>query len=120
MEVSKQQMINGVSRYVKNEVLGKITDRPFRVGMAAAVSILEAKPQLADKLLENEMVSWFFECHDDMCCIDNLEVIARTLDEQGDIPIRIGGIKFISPEDKELLFSGNDIRKLKDYIAGGY
>ena len=120
MEATKQQVINGLTRYVKNEMLNKITDRPFKMGMATVISLLETNPHLADKILDNDLIEMVFASKNkDMYEIDNLEVVARTLDEHGDLPIHIGGIKFISPEAKELVFSGNDIRRLKDYIIGG-
>lgn len=119
MEVSKQQVINGLTKYVKNEMLNKITDRPFKMGMATVISLLETKPQLADKILDNDLIEMIFATNNGMYDLESLEVVARTLDEHGDLPIHIGGIKFISPDAKELVFTGNDVRRLKDYIVGG-
>ena len=45
--------------------------------------------------------------------------LERTLDEYGDFTVKVPGIKFISPEEKELNFGISDIRALRKYIAGG-
>ena len=49
--------------------------------------------------------------------IDLLEqIVTRTIDEYGDFPITVPAIKFISPTEKELRFTSDDVRKLKSYI----
>jgi hypothetical protein len=113
MEVTRGQLVSGATRFAKNEVIAKIPDKSFKMVMSMLIDLLELKPEIADDFLKpmaNER---------GMYDIDLLERIAtRTLDEYGDFPIVIPAIKFISPTEKELRFSSDDIRKLREYIGG--
>lgn len=113
MEVSKGQIISGVSRYVRREMLNKITDKPFKMAISAGINLLELRPDIADKVLDNPL----FMAQDGMYDLDMIEaVIVRTMEEYGDLPIKVPGIPFISPAEKEFRFSAEDIRKLRGYI----
>ena len=115
--VSKNQIINGLIRYVKNEVIDKITDRPLKMVLATGVSMLETNPSIADPVFKSSFISGLEK--DGAYDIDGIcEIIEKTMKEYGDFPITIPSIKFISPTEKELSFNTEDIRKLKKYIGG--
>lgn len=81
--------------------------------LSAATNLIEVKPELADKYLSamaNENGMYDIELFESVMC--------RTMDEYGEFTVTIPAIKFLSPEQKELRFSGEDVRKLKDYIMG--
>ena len=119
MKVSKQQMVNGLTKYVKEEVINKITDKPLKIVIAIGITALETNPSLADPILTNDIVSSLLREDDGTYDIDTaFDVIKKTLDEYGDFPVTIPAIKFVSPEEKTLTFSGKDIKKIKDYIGG--
>lgn len=70
-------------------------------------------PELADKYLAtmaNENGMYDIELFESVIC--------RTMDEYGEFVVTIPAIKFLSPEQKELRFNSDDIRKLKNYIMG--
>lgn len=121
MNVTKQQLVNGVIKYVKEEVVNKITDRPLKMAIAFGVSMFEMNPAIANKFFENDIVSQILCKNDDGTY--NIEKITdaleKTLGEYGDFPVTIPVIKFISPTEKTLNFSRQDIKTLKDYIVGG-
>jgi len=51
--------------------------------------------------------------------IDLLEqVLVKTIEEHGDFPLTIPAIKFISPTEKELRFTADDVRRMRNYIVG--
>lgn len=115
MEVSKGQLLSGAIRFIKSDVIAKIPDKPFRMTLSAMVNLAEVKPEVADAIFEHPML----KSSNGMYDIDLLEQIAvRTIDEYGDFPITIPPIKFISPTEKELRFTSEDVRKLKQYIEG--
>ena len=115
--VSKHQIINGVIKYVKNEVIDKITDRPLKMVLATGVSMLEANPSVADPVFKSGFISGLEK--DGAYDIDGIcEIIENTMKEYGDFPVVIPAIKFISPAEKELTFGIGDIQKLKKYIGG--
>ena len=94
-------------------MLNKITDKPFKMAVAAAINLMELRPEVLDKLLENPL----FKSPDGMYDIDTIEmVLTRAMDDYGDLPIKIPGIPFVSPAEKEFRFNADDIRKLRRYI----
>lgn len=113
MEVSREQLVSGATKFAKNEIINKVTDKNFKMVISMLVNLLEVKPELADEFLKpmaNE---------NGMYDIDLLEtVLCKTLDEYGDFPVIIPAIKFISPTEKELRFNSDDVRRLRKYIMG--
>lgn len=113
MEVSKGQLISGIVKYVKNEVLKKIPDKPFKMTLSAGINLIEVKPEVADVIFDHPIL----KNENDMYDIDLLEqIVVTTINEYGDFPVTIPAIKFISPTEKELRFTMEDIKKLREYI----
>lgn len=121
MNVTKQQIVNGIVKYAKDEVIAKIPDKPFKMAVAIAISMFESNTEFASKIFENDIVSAILgKKDDDTYDIDKIgDALEKTLNEYGDFPVTIPAIKFISPTEKTLNFSSRDIRALKDYITGG-
>lgn len=123
MNVNKQQIINGFVKYMNEEVIEKITDKPLKIAIATGVAMLQANPNLANKILDDDMVSMVLNKKvDGTSETYEIDAILRTLktsiDRYGDFPVKIPAIKFISPTEKELQFSGRDIERLKECIIG--
>lgn len=120
MNVSKQQIINGVTRYVKNEIINKVTDKPLKIIIATAVSMLEAKSEIIDSVFDNPIVSSILNETNGSYDINAIgDALEKAMKEYGDFPIEIPAIKFISPQEKQLTFTAADIAKLKECIVGG-
>lgn len=120
MQVTKQQIVTGIVQYSKNEMIPKIADKPFKIIVSAAVTMLETNPEIITRFLDDPMISSLLMGNDGFYDVENFgEVLEKTLEQYGDFPVKIPGIKFISPEEKELSFSASDIKKLKSYITGG-
>ena len=121
MNVTKQQIINGIVRYTKDEVIPKIPDKPFKMAIAVAILMLESNSEISNKFFENNIVSMILDKNDDGTYdIEKISAaLEKTLTEYGDFPVTIPAIKFISPTEKALNFSCQDIKTLKNYIAGG-
>lgn len=120
MKTTKKQIVTGVTKYAKKEIIDKITDKPLKMIIAAAVSALELNPALVDNIFSNDILAGIVHKDGDQYDLgDALRIAEKTLDDYGDFPVVIPAIKFISPEEKELTFSASDVRKLKNYIVGG-
>ena len=120
MTITKSQIVDGLIRYVKSDVINKITDKPLKMIIAAAVSAIELNPALADTVLDNEMISSIIRRDGDWYDIDAaFDIIERTMSEYGEFPIVVPAIKFISPTEKTLSFGAGDVRRLREYIVGG-
>ena len=46
------------------------------------------------------------------------KALVETINTYGDFRLKIPGIKFLSPEEKELTFSAQDINVIYDYMTG--
>lgn len=118
MKASKHQIVTGLSRYAKSEVIPKVVDKPTKIALAVIVGALENNHALLDSFLENSIISTAFQESDGAYDLDVAEaMIVPALEEYGGLPIKLPAIKFISPEVKEMTFSAEDIRILKEYIA---
>lgn len=119
MQVTKQQIVNGIVKYSKNEMIPKISDKAFKMIVSAVTTMIELHPEVITKYLDNTMVSAIFMESDGFYDVDMMdEILEKTLEEYGDFSIKIPGIKFISPEEKELNFAATDVKRLKAYIVG--
>lgn len=113
MEVTKGQLISGLVRFAKQDVLPKIPDKAFKVTLSAAINLIEVKPEAADAIFNSP----FLKSENGLYDIDLLEqIITKSIDEYGDFTITIPAIRFISPTDKEMRFTSEDVRKVKSYI----
>lgn len=120
MNVTKQQIVNGATRYINEEVINKITDKPLKIALAVGVSMIDRKPEIINAFFEDDRISKILNKKDDGTydIREITEAIEKTLAQYGDFPVKIPAIKFISPTEKELSFSTSDIRRLREYIEG--
>jgi hypothetical protein len=119
MEISKQQIVSGFTKYVKMEVLPKISDKAFAMIMSTGVAMIDNKPELIGDILKNDMVSALLSENNGMYQVDTLKnALVETVNQYGELKIKIPGIKFISPEEKEFSFSAQDIGRMYEYMTG--
>lgn len=120
MNVTKQQIVNGTTKYINEEVINKVTDKPLKIALAIGLSMIDKKPGIIDEFFDNDKVEKILNKRvDGTYDIGEItEVVEKTLAQYGDFPIKIPAIKFISPTEKELSFSTSDVRKLREYIEG--
>jgi hypothetical protein len=119
MDVSKQQLINGVIKFGKMDILPKITDKTFKIVLATGMAMLENNADILDPFLKDPMIAALLMEEDGLYETDDLkDALINAMKEYGDLKIKIPGIKFISPEDKELSFNTQDVIRLSEYIGG--
>lgn len=118
MEVTKEQIAKGVSKYIQEDMIPHITDNGMQLLLGIVAGAVETKPTVLDKFLENEMVSVFAKIGNgyDVDVIKKIAVSA--MNKYGKLEITIPGIKFISPNEKILNFSADDILRLAERIEG--
>ena len=122
MRVEKQKIINGFVSYIDNEVAPKITnDKAMQIIISVGANTLRGNPVAADKLFNNGIVSTVakYEMVDgkDTYDLDGLfSMVEDSVTKYGYFPVVLPAIPFISPTEKELKFSSEDIEMLKTYI----
>ena len=120
MNVTKNQIIQGVVRYAKGEVIPKMAgDKPFQMTITTIVAMLEMNPSIADPLLNNPMIATIMNVKDGYYDLDMFEkALNQSMTQFGELELTIPGIPFLSPKEKVLKFNQNDIAQLKSYIGG--
>lgn len=114
MNVTKNQIISGVVKYAKIEIINSITDKPVKMMFAAGVKSLELVPSIADKIFSNPMVSAILQEENGQYNLDNaFNILSETMTEYGDFPVTIPVV------NKPLIFNKMDVAKLKEYIEEG-
>jgi len=118
--VTKEQIIDGLAKYLDAEVMNKINDKSFKIVLTMALVSMKKNPKILDDLLHNEILSQVVNEQNGQYDLDNLfSVLQEVITKYGDFPLTIPPVKFISPNEKVLRFSMDDVSKLKSYINGG-
>ena len=116
MKVNRNQIVAGIEQFVRNDVMSKITDRALNIVIETALVLLKRRPEKLDPFLHND----FFHEDRGQYDLDEIsEVLQDVLSRQGAFPVVIPAVPFISPTEKVLSFSADDVATLKRYIEGG-
>lgn len=111
MLVSKNDIIKGLIKYAKQEVLNGIDDKPSKMIAATAVKTIEMYPNLLDQVFNNSILSVVMQHDGDKYDVNNImRILESTMDEYGSFPVQLPLIK--SP----LIFNKQDVRRLEDCI----
>ena len=115
---SKNQIVNGLIKYVELEVISKVEDKALQIVLGIGIIALKRNQDLIDSVLKNPFISYLVkETEDGKYDLDEVfSIIDETLKTYGKLPVTIPAIKFISPNEKTLKFSTEDIAKLKTCI----
>lgn len=117
MRVSKTQLINGILDYADSEVIPHIEDKPTQIIVSIALNTIRGNPKIADSFLENPMVSKLLDKNDDGYEIEGLfKAIGQSIDTYGSFPVVIPPIPILSPVEKTLTFSKDDVSEMKRRI----
>lgn len=117
---SKNQIVNGLIKYVELEVISKVEDKALQIVLAIGITALKRNQDLIDAILKNPFINYLVkETEDGKYDLEEVfDIMDETLKTYGKLPINIPAIKFISPTEKTLKFSTEDISKLKQFMEG--
>lgn len=119
MQITRQQMINGGARYIRNEVIPHIPDRSIRVALEAISTMAEMSPQLVGKYLDTPFAAAMLNEKDGFYDLDVVEAaLTKAVETHGGIELTVPAIPLLSPQAKTMTFTANDIRALKRYMEG--
>ena len=122
MRVSKNQIVNGVTSYIKDEVLPKMgDDKAMQIVFSVAVNAVKANDKLIDAFFKNEIIKALLE--DDGSGkyeIGNLmEWLRNSVEEYGGFPIAVPPIPLISPREIMIKLDPSDISAIRRKIEAG-
>ena len=116
--VTKKELLTGVIRYVKNEVIPHVSDRGLKMVLSAIIYAVDAKPDILDPFLNNTIVSAILQSENGLMYDTTVifDVLGNLAKEYGGIPIVIPPVKFITATETMLTFKEGDIEELKKYV----
>lgn len=119
MQITRQQMINGAAKYVRNEVIPHIPDKGIKVMLEAFATSVEMSPQIANRYLDTPFVAAMLHEQNGFYELDAVEAaLTKAMEAHGGLEVTVPAIPLISPQSKVMTFSANDIRALKRYMEG--
>lgn len=119
MQATKAQVITGTANFLRAEVIPHIPDVTFRGILEVGATMVEMSPQIADRYFAMPIIAMALQEKDGVYDLDFAETaICKAMEKHGNWTITIPGVKWISPQEKSLTFTPNDVKALKRYIAG--
>ncbi len=118
MTVTKNQLVNGVVKFIETDLIPNIGDRNMKFVLAMAKDSLKENYDLVDEFLESPMVASLVGEEDGEYDLTHLSTIMKSvLSEYQSFPVTIPKIPLFSPVEKTLKISADDVDKLMKYIT---
>ena len=119
MQITRQQMLSGAAKYIRGEVIPHIPDKGVKIVLEAAAAIVELTPQAVDRYLNHPVLAAILQEKDGFYDLDLVEAAAvKALETHGGLELTIPAIPLISPSEKAMTFTANDVRAMKRYMEG--
>lgn len=116
--VTKKELLTGVVKFIKNEVIPHVSDRSLKIVLSAALYAIDAKPDIVEPFFSNPIVASILQGengeYDTSVIFAMLDNIVK---EYGGIPITIPPIKFVTATETTLTFYSGDVETLKNYLS---
>lgn len=116
--VTKKKLLTAIIKFVKNEVIPHISEKPLKMVLSAALYTVDSKPDIIDPFLNNPVVAAILQEENgeyDTTLI--FGVLDSLVIEYGGIPVTIPPIKFITSTETTLTFYAADVEILKAYVT---
>ena len=113
--VTREQILSGLEKFVVNDVISKIQDRALCIVLDTMLGLLERRPEMLDKLIDNPV----FKVEGGYDVDTIADVVKGSIKKLGAFPVVFPAVPLISPAEKILSFSADDIDALVAYIKGG-
>lgn len=115
--ITKKELLTAIIKFIKNEVIPHISEKPLKIVLSAALYTVDSKPDIVEPVLNNSVVSAILQGNNgeyDTSLI--FAVLDNLVKEYGGIPVTIPPIKFVTSTETTLTFYSGDVEKLKEYV----
>ena len=121
MRVSRDRLVQGVSEYVRSEILPKMGDnKAMQIILSIGVNAALANGKTVGAVLDNGVVKALLE--DDGSGTYEIGAVAEAMreavEQYGSFPVRIPAIPLVSPNEITLSLNESDIDALRRRIEG--
>lgn len=118
MEVTKEQIARGLSKFIQNDVAPNISDKATQIALEIAAAAVMTNTKLLDSFLDNAFFAMLAKTETGYNLSTLKQSAMAAMNKVGNLTITIPGIKFISPDEKILQFNGEDVKRLVETIEG--
>lgn len=117
MMVNKNQLTNGIVKFIETDLIPQIGDRNTKFVLAIAKDSLKENPELIDDFIHSPMISLLVTEEEEECDITCfLNILKKVLTEYQSFSITIPKIPLFSPNEKILKITSDDVDKILKYI----
>ena len=119
LRVGKAAIVEGLTEYIEQEIIPSIADVPLQIILYFGVRLLrkDKEQRIISELLNSDIAKLVIQCENDVYDLSDLISTAKeSVSHFGRFPVKIPPIKFVSPEEKVITFSAEDIDKLSAAI----
>ena len=121
MRVTKNQIIRGVSDYIKSEILPKMgDDKAVQIIATVAINAAAANEKLLDSVFSNEIIRTLLE--DDGSGTYEIgglaDAMRGAMDQYGSLPVKLPPIPFVSGGGMTLRLNAEDVDAMRRRIEG--
>lgn len=118
MLVTKEQLIDGVIKFINTDLIPQVGDRNTKFVLAMAKDSLKEDSDLADDFLQSPMVASLIKESNGEYDISHFSsILKNVLTEYNSFPVTIPKIPLFSPTEKVLKITAEDVDKLLKYIS---
>lgn len=113
MIIEKTRLVDGITRYAREQVLPGISDKQTKMVLSMGISVLECRPETLDGVLKLPLIPK----ENGELDLDMVErILTDTAEEFGEIAFTVPPVPFISPKELKMKFNADDIRKMMSYL----
>lgn len=117
MTVTKKQIVNGLVKFIEEDLMADIGDRNTKFVLAMAKDSLKENPAFVDIFLQSPMVSSLIVEQDGEYDLTHFSsILESVLSEYQSLPVTIPKIPLFAPTEKTVKVTGEDIDKLMKYM----
>ena len=118
MKVTKEQLVNGVVKFIENNLMKDVGDRHMKFVLAMAKDSLKENENLIDSFFKSPMMSTIVMENDGNYDLTHFfSILKSVMSEYNSYSIALPKIPLFSPVEKSLKITSEDIDKLIKYIT---
>lgn len=118
MKVTKEQIVNGVASYGKNEIMAKSSDKSFKFLVSVGLATLKRKPDIVSSILDSKLAGFVVAKDENgMYDIDTIaDIVSDAMSEYGNLEIVVPPVPLLNPKEVTLTFTPNDVKVVANAI----
>lgn len=119
MIVTIDKVRSAITKYIEQDLAPVITDKGFQFAVSFISELIKQDTPIIEAYLRQPMVAAFIPWVEENKGYDISKLISalkNTLNRCTVLPVKVPAIPFLSPEEKEIKFTINDLERIEQYL----